>query len=282
MALALKKILVPIDFSEISLSALDYAAYIANNTGAEILILHVFESFEQNSKIDQVFDYPELIEKGIQSKLNDLKLQRTNLLGIKISTKVVQGKIHHEIDEIANQEKVDLVVMGTHGASGSKYILGSNAYRTVLAASKPVLTVSEPKKQIRFKDILLPIDGSKQTRDKVGTAIDWAKAFDATIHIVALTAFFDELRIDFGKLKKQVQEIEKQIQAAKVPFTSKMMRHQAISESVLDYSKKIHADLIFIVAERGSRFNDFIIGSAQKNLISASHIPIYSLKAKKK
>jgi len=39
-----------------------------------------------------------------------LKLQRTNLLGIKISTKVVQGKIHHEIDEIANQEKVDLVV----------------------------------------------------------------------------------------------------------------------------------------------------------------------------
>jgi len=282
MALALKKILVPIDFSEISLSALDYAAYIANNTGAEILILHVFESFEQNSKIDQVFDYTELIEKGIQSKLNDLKLQRTNLLGIKISTKVVQGKIHHEIDEIANQEKVDLVVMGTHGASGSKYILGSNAYRTVLAASKPVLTVSEPKKQIRFKDILLPIDGSKQTRDKVGTAIDWAKAFDATIHIVALTAFFDELRIDFGKLKKQVQEIEKQIQAAKVPFTSKMMRHQAISESVLDYSKKIHADLIFIVAERGSRFNDFIIGSAQKNLISASHIPIYSLKAKKK
>jgi len=67
MALALKKILVPIDFSEISLSALDYAAYIANNTGAEILILHVFESFEQNSKIDQVFDYTELIEKGFKA-----------------------------------------------------------------------------------------------------------------------------------------------------------------------------------------------------------------------
>jgi nucleotide-binding universal stress UspA family protein len=282
MSLTIKKILVPIDFSEISLTAVDYAAYIAKNTGAEILILHVFESFEQNSKIDQVFDYSELIEKGIQGKLDELKSQRTNLLGINIRTRVVLGKIHNEIDHIATEEKVDLIVMGTHGASGSRYILGSNAYRTVLAASKPVLTVSESKKQIRFKDIILPIDGSKQTRAKVGIAIDWARAFDATIHIVALTAFFDELRIDFGKLKKQVQEIEKQMLAAKVPFTSKMIRHQAISESVLEYSKKIHADLIFIVAERGSRFNDFIIGSAQKNLISASHIPIFSIKAKKK
>jgi nucleotide-binding universal stress UspA family protein len=282
MSLTLKRILVPIDFSEISLTAVDYAAYIAKNTGAEILILHVFESFEQNSKIDQVFDYTELIEKGIQGKLNELKTQRTNLLGINIRTRVVQGKIHNEIDHIATEEKVDLIVMGTHGASGSRHILGSNAYRTVLAASKPVLTVSESKKQIRFKDIVLPIDGSKQTRAKVGMAIDWAKAFDATIHIVALTAFFDELRIDFGKLKKQVVEIEKQMLTAKVPFTSKMMRHQAISDSVLDYSKKIHADLIFIVAERGSRFSDFIIGSAQKNLISSSHIPIISIKAKKK
>ena len=282
MSLTLKRILVPIDFSEISLTAVDYAAYIAKNTGAEILILHVFESFEQNSKIDQVFDYTELIEKGIQGKLDELKTQRTNLLGINIRTRVVMGKIHKEIDKIATEEKVDLIVMGTHGASGTRYILGSNAYRTVLAASKPVLTVSESKKQIRFKDIILPIDGSKETRAKVGIAIEWAKAFDATIHIVALTAFFDELRIDFGKLKKQVQEIEKQMLTAKVPFTSKMMRHQAISESVLDYSKKIHADLIFIVAERGSRFNDFIIGSAQKNLISASHIPIFSIKAKKK
>src|SRR5579862_6164438 len=116
MSLTLKKILVPIDFSEISLTALDYAAYIAKNTNAEILILHVFESFEQNVKIDQVFDYSEVIEKGIQSKLNELKVERTNLWGVNIKTKVIQGKIHKEIDHIATQENAGLIVMGTHGA----------------------------------------------------------------------------------------------------------------------------------------------------------------------
>lgn len=281
MSLNIKRILVPTDFSEISLNALDYAAVIAAKDDAEIILLHVYETPEQSSKIKLAVDMNEIIEKGINDKINELKLSNRSLLSARVTTKVINGKIHTEIQKVVEDMKIDLVVMGTHGSTGisdiSKMILGSNAYRVVNNCTIPVLTIRTKNTNIRFKDILLPIDSSKESKLKLDMAIAWAKAFDSTIHLLAVTAFFEELYTEFKDLKKTIATIEARLQKAGINYTLKSHRHQRISESVLEYSEKIKADLVFIVTGKESAIADTIIRSAARTIVSESKCPVMSI-----
>ncbi len=279
MKLPLKKLLVPIDFSTISLHALGYAAGIAKTTGAEITLLHVYDAPELPK--NSAFNIADLMERGINEKISEIKAKDKNLIGVILKTKVVSGKIHERIEEVASEIKADMIVMGTHGSSGirnvGKFLLGSTAYRVVNNAPCPIITIKEVSKKIDFKNIVLPIDNSKETMKKVGLAMEWAKAFGAKIHILALTAFFDELVIQIKDLKEQVEEIEQLLDKNGIEYVSKMIRHQRISESVISYSEKVKADLIFIVTEQENAIAEMIIHSAARNIVTESSVPVLSI-----
>ncbi|HZG01261.1 MAG TPA: universal stress protein [Chitinophagales bacterium] len=281
MPLNYKRILVPTDFSDISLNALDYAAMIANTSDAEVTLLHVYESPEQNTNINFALNINEILEKGINDKIADIKATNKNLWGIKFKTKVVNGRVYNVIHDVAKSLKIDLIVMGTHGVSGikdlNKFIMGSNAFRVVNHAPCPVLTIRDKATSIRFKDIVVPIDNTKETKKKIDLAIQWAKDFNATVHLIALTAFFDELFIEIKDMKKMVNDIEAKLDKAGVPYVSKMIRHQRISESVLSYSKKIKADMVFIVTGQESGIGEMLLRSAARTVISESHAPVLCL-----
>lgn len=285
MKLSIKKILVPVDFSDISLNALDYAATIARVSGAEIILLHVVESYSFNTKMKQAIALNDILEKGINDKIEEIKQTSKHLAGVKVKSKVISGKIHDQIQKIAKQVNADMIVMGTHGASGvtnlGKYILGSNAYRTITNSPCPVLTIRESKNNIHFKDIVLPLDNSRETRQKVGMAIEWAKLFESTIHVVAVTAFFQELLVEIKDMKKLVEEVNTMIEKAGVPYTSKLIREKAISDSVISYAQRANADLIFIVNKKGSALSDIVVGSTARNIVSESPIPVLTINFKK-
>lgn len=286
MALNFKRILVPTDFSAISLNALDYAANIAKTNDAEVTLLHVYESYDVYDNINPALNISEIIEKGINQKIADVTANNKNLWGVRFKSKVVNGKSTNDIIKVAKELKSDLIVMGTHGASGlknlGKYLLGSNAYRVVNNAPCPVLTIREKKANIRFKDILIPIDNTKETKMKLDLAIQWAKDNDATIHLVAMTAFFEELFVEIKDMKKMIGDIEAKIEKAGVRYTSKMIRHQRISESVLSYAEKIHADLIVIVTGHENQWSDMVIRSSARTVVSESKAPVLSLNSDNK
>ena len=284
MRLAIKKILVPTDFSEISLCALDYAANIARVAGSEIILLHVFESYRDNTRIKQPLNLKEIVESGIEDQLEQVKSQNKNLWGLKLRSKVMQGKIHQQIQVAAKHEKIDLIVMGTHGVSGitdiTKFFLGSNTYRTVTNAPCPILTIREPKKNIRFKDVVLPIDTSKESKQKVDFAIEWAKLFESTIHLITITAFLEGFTADSAAMEKLVKEIELKMQKSSIPYTVKSLRNKKISSSVIEYAKNVNADIIFIVTGKVYAINEILGASSQKNMITDSHVPVLSLHMK--
>lgn len=279
--LSIKKILVPIDFSELSLSALEYAAFLARTTDAEITLLHVHESYQTNTRLDLAIDFNEIIEKGIADKIEEIKLTNKNLWGVKIASRVVSGKIHQQIENTAKEQRIDLIVMGTHGVSGitniGKYIIGSNAYRTIQNAPCPIITLKKKMKNTNFKDLLLPLDSTKKSLQKVDLAIEWAKLFGLTVHLVALTAFFEELFVEFKDIKKKVAQVELKLKRAGIPFTAKIIRNRKPSESVLLYAKKIKADIIFIATGNESQVNELLLGSAARTIVSESDIPVLSV-----
>ncbi len=278
----LKKILVPTDFSELSTTALKYAASMAKHSDAEIILLHVLQPYEHEAILNNIIDFKSTVQKAIEEKLNDIKSSNPDLLGIPVRVKITEGKIYEEIEKIASQEELDLIVMGTHGAGGlgdlEKFILGSNSYRTVSISQCPVITLRQVKDKIKYDNIVLPLDMTKQTVQKVDTAIKIAKVLGSTLHVVSVTSFTDEFRFDLKEIKNQLDEVVDKVKSVGVPVISKMLRHDDISNSILDYAKEVNADLVIIMVRQESRINDLVLGSSARKLVAESKVPVLSLR----
>ena len=146
--LKLRRILVPIDFSNLSKTALPWAAFMAAQFRAEIVLLHVVEKFPIDDLLGQ-----ELINHTImplmkqsESDLEGLATHLTQSAGVKVSAVVREGRPYEEISTTAKALEADLIVQTTHGYTGLKHVwLGSTAERVVRHAPCPVLVVRELK-----------------------------------------------------------------------------------------------------------------------------------------
>jgi nucleotide-binding universal stress UspA family protein len=143
------KILVPLDFSDRSITALPWAAFLAESFGAEILLFNVTEIFP----IDYIVGR-QMMNHAITPLMHDARaaLERISddlsaVTDAKISASVIQGVPHKEICHAARKKRADLIVITTRGHTGLKHLwLGSTAERVVRHARCPVLVVRQPKK----------------------------------------------------------------------------------------------------------------------------------------
>ena len=145
-----KKILVPTDFSLTSERAMSMAVRIASKYSAEIILLHVFSDFNVEEAVHWTSyistDKTEAeLEEKIFKRANeelDVFIGKFPLGDLKVRPVVLNDKPHDGIVDLAEDEKVDLIVMGTHGRTGvSHLLLGSTAEKVVRSAACPVLTV---------------------------------------------------------------------------------------------------------------------------------------------
>ncbi len=146
----IKTILCPIDFSEISAKALEYAVFLASYHHAELLILHVVEQLHEFEHYQILVLTPqelaEKMEKQAYEELNRLTEQIKKT--VKVETVVRQGKPFVEIIKEAKEKDMDLIVMASHGRTGvSHMLMGSVAEKVVRKASCPVLIVRNKNTQ---------------------------------------------------------------------------------------------------------------------------------------
>lgn len=145
--IALKRILVPIDFSPLSKKALQYALCFAEEFRAGLTLLHVIEP-DVPSAFDGLMIAPRISPNGNRTKCaNRLKVLASSL-AIRatnyVQSTVRTGLAAYEIVEAAKEFEVDLIVIATHGCTGWKHFaIGSTAERVVRAAPCPVLVVRE-------------------------------------------------------------------------------------------------------------------------------------------
>ncbi len=156
MELEINKILVPIDFSDYSKSALKYAVNFIKQFNAELILIYVVEPviYPPDFSMGQIA-IPSVdleMDKRAVEELN--KLARKEIPGeIKVKSLVKTGKPFIEIIETAAEEDIDLIIIATHGHTGVEHILfGSTAEKVVRKAPCPVLTLREPLKGYNFKD----------------------------------------------------------------------------------------------------------------------------------
>jgi nucleotide-binding universal stress UspA family protein len=147
--IAMKKVLVPIDFAEASDAALIYARNLAKTFGADLHVMHVME----NLFLRPMANNPAAIEAGIANRLSERITDddRKNLHAVAVMRK--SDTPAEEIVRYAEEEKVDLIVMGTHGRVKVAHLLmGSVAEKVVRTAPCPVLTVRHPEREFVVPD----------------------------------------------------------------------------------------------------------------------------------
>jgi nucleotide-binding universal stress UspA family protein len=138
----IRRILAPTDFSSYSKQAVDYAATLARQSGAQMTLIHVIESFPYSvTDTFNIVDHRRALERTAGSLLENWRreLARKDL---PVKTHLTSGVPYEEILKRARREKADLIVMGTRGRTGvPHFLLGSVAEKVVRLSVCPVLTV---------------------------------------------------------------------------------------------------------------------------------------------
>jgi len=150
MAVKIRRILVPLDFSEHADSILEWAAHLAQEHGSTLILMHAYHLPVEFQQMEGAYLPAEFwtqvkteAEKALEGHAAKLRPQ-----GITVEIEVVEGYPATAIEEEAARRQVDLIVIGTHGHTGLKHLLlGSVAERVVQKAPCPVLTVKTQEPQ---------------------------------------------------------------------------------------------------------------------------------------
>ncbi|MFT6849309.1 MAG: nucleotide-binding universal stress UspA family protein [Sphingobacteriales bacterium] len=286
---SLQKILVPIDFSESSLVALKEAVTFANIFNASITLLYVHEAHDLSHTIKSLLfskgsdqENRKLVAESMEEKFQELISLHQGDSALKFDTEMASGKIYQEITRIAEEGEYGLIVMGTHGIKGiENFVVGSNTFRVVCSATCPTLTVHSETDKNEFKNIILPLDLSSSTREKVDDALYFAHHFGSTIHIAGVTTLKGEEKEHF-KLNKIIEQVQKYIEDEGIKTTAYFEAGDNITTLTLEYAKKIKADLIIIMTEQEEHISGFFLGPYAQQMINSSKIPVICIRPQEK
>lgn len=273
--------LVPVDFSPISMRALDHAVQVAKHFDNNLALLHVIEE----AFLSSIFSFWQDEEKKLEAKaelrkkMENLAAELNSKHNINCTVVIKEGKIYHEIAETANELGCDSIIMGSNGASGLEQLIGSNASKTIMQATVPVIVVKSDKQVNAYKNIVFPLDLTIESRQKVKWAIYLAKSYKSTIHIITYQVADESVNVH---LRAALKQVTRMLEQNGITFTEKILP-KIETDFALDtiaYAEEINADLIMIMSQHESEgLEDFIIGTEAQQLVNKSqNVPVMCIK----
>ena len=279
-------LLVPTDFSTVAENALDHAVQIAKSFDNELCIMHIFEDSFIGNIWGQKNSYKEgMVGQMLQEKLDRIVEDLLKNHGVKARSVIETGRIYSAIVEYAEDEanNIESIIMGTQGAAGIEQLVGSNASRVIASSPVPVVVVKEKQYGQGYKDIVMPIDLTMESKQKVWWAIHLAKKFQSTIHIFSVQVTDQFLS---NRVKANLNQVQEVLEKNGVKFTTKVLDDENYpgnpAEDALQYAEELNADLIMIMTQQEKGFTEFIIGTYAQQIVNKhSSIPVMCIAPKK-
>lgn len=274
MISSVPQILIPIDFSEQAIIALDQSYNLAKFYKAELSLIYVIDdAHAAQMSADE--------EAGIRAKLEELAATTSKKHNIKVNAIVANGPVSDKILELAASLKTKMIIMGTNGSKGQKEgYVGSNSLKVVEKAQCPVVTIKGKSMREGCKNIVLPIDLTKESLQKVKKAIELGKLYGATIRMISVSFSQDKSLVN--RLIRKIEEATFLIKS-EVNCTSEIVNavegRDSLAQIVLDYADKVKADLIMIMTqqEEDLKLVPIAATSAAHYIISNSDVPVMSI-----
>ncbi len=274
----MNKILVATDFSSDSINAIEHALVWANRLNADLRLFNVVKSSK--------FEFP-----GFTSINDSQTTKAANEAIIEIHNNyrnqyqcvdrifdfvVEEGRIHQQIIEHAIQYQASVIFMGTHGLGGFEdYFMGSNSFKVVTKAGIPALTIRLGYPKVLPQVIVLPIDVTTQTRQKVPLIAELAFRFDAHVHILGVRET-DTPEVIL-KVNQYVDQVVEYFSNREIKHDFEVQKGGNITKITIEFAKEKEADLICIMTEQTERPENIWLGTYAQQMISHSPIPVLSL-----
>jgi nucleotide-binding universal stress UspA family protein len=275
----MKNILAAVDFSDCSINALEHAVSIAQKGHFDVHMVWV-----NNPSMTKTTIYSdtssELIDE-VKAQFEKLIAKYKPVLSeSKIDYIIREGKIYREIIDEALEAGSMVIIMGTHGSSGfEQFWIGSNANKLISLSSIPVITIRAGISVNRSLNcIVVPIDSTLETRQKVPFTIFLAKLFDAEIHILAL--YRTQIKAVRRRIDDYVDQVTGYLEFEGVRYVSRSVEADNITTATIDYAKSVDANLISIMTEQETSPYNLLVGPYAQQMVNNSPFPVLSIKPK--
>lgn len=254
------KVLVPHDFSTVADCAVNHASKIAKSFGGEVHLLHVVS---KQKEVDSV-----------KEKLNKIAEKAQKSTGASFRVIVRIGNIFEDIGDVASEIGAGFIVMGTHGAKGMQKIMGSYALRIISNSKVPfVIVQNKNPKTETYDDIVVPIDYSEVTKQKLAVAANIARHFDSKIHL-----FYENESDEFlkKKLERELSFAKNYFLERQIAYTLNQAEEQgSLKKQLIKFAARIDADLIAVVnTQEGALLPDFFGSDEQVLIANDAEIPV--------
>ncbi|MCB0425907.1 MAG: universal stress protein [Mangrovimonas sp.] len=273
----MKKILVPTDFSKEAENALKVAAQLARKHDAEIYLLHMLEL--PLHQVDALSGHSELPEAMFFMKLAHQKFEETlakdYLEGISVHETVDFQESFAEIKNVCKDKGIDMIIMGSHGASGFKEMfIGSNAEKVVRSSEIPVLVIKNEHKEFKISNFVFASDFRKDSKETYNQAAKLADYFGATLHLVLVNTANNFLTS--SEARERIQDFIKDDPFKN--YTINIYNDKSVESGILNFSHSINADLIGISTHGRQGIAHFFNGSISEDIVNHAKRPVITFK----
>lgn len=270
----MKNIIIPIDFSVESLNGLKMAILFSKRVKVNILLVNVLqETSETDNKI--IESKKNDIEKSLHQIIDEYSSQLEN--NSQINYLIKKGRIYQEIINLVEDIPDSIITASTHGASGfQELFIGSNAFRIISGTTRPVITLRKNYCPASISKIVMPVDISVDSRQKVPFTTELAELFGAEIYVVGIQT--SRSKRDMQIIRSYTSQVAGYIEG-RVHCESNEVFGANVAELVLNYANTIKADLISITTEQSPGIS-LIIGNTAHQILNKAETPVLCLTPK--
>jgi nucleotide-binding universal stress UspA family protein len=229
-----KNLLVPTDFSKVADCAVNHATAVAKTIDGKINLLHVISKKEH------------MDEAMLKMKFLTERLAKENP-GISYNPIIRVGNIFDDIAEVAEELKAELIIMGTHGMRGMQFITGSRALKVVTSSATPFIIVQERGiKDSGYDDIVVPLDMSKETKQKLAVVAIMAQYFKSRVHLIIPKESDEFIQ---NQITRNLNYAKQFFSEKKIEYTATVSDEDSgdFDDGIIRHAGAINADLIAIM-----------------------------------
>ncbi|MFT3826276.1 MAG: universal stress protein [Chitinophagaceae bacterium] len=272
----MKTILVPTDFSPVSLNAVNYAVEMARSIGADILLVHMYQLPVPFTEVPM----PELsydeIKKAAEERVEELKTHiiQTTAGSLNVLTESRLGDPVEEMEKICDSVHPFAVVMGTQGATGlERLIMGSTALTAIRHLKYPVIVVPAETSYKAIRKLGLACDFQDvEESTPVNYIKNIVQEFGAELHILNVdnnkSGIPENVALKSGYLERRLGNI--------VP-TWHFLEADNVTEGITEFAANNHLDMIMVIPKKHQLLESIFRKSNSKEFLQQSHIPIVSV-----
>jgi uncharacterized protein len=268
-----EKIMLVSDGSDFSCGAIREAIRLAQRTGGSLLVMSVLKSHSEHESLAR-----QLIEKETHDALAYLENIRTQAIevGLDCDISVRYGiQIDQEIVDEAEQNQIDVIVMGRRGYTGLMRVMKSNTAKVIGYAHCSVLIVPRAA-LIEGRKFLVAVDGSRYSDIAASAAISIAKHFHASILVVSIV-YSDNQERRHTESVEMIKRIEAFVSQEGIPVEGKVLSGKP-AEAIMEIAKAKSVDLIIMGSHGRTGLNKILLGSVSDRVIGYANCPVLVVK----